>query len=128
MCSISYKMERSKLPKGIHLAKRWSNAARDTSRHLHFQAYLLSLGPSDFFGERALLTAEPRAANVVATSPVQAMALDRETFTVRIALFKLCTCKLGLNAATLLLQPYSPSLVFPVSSAHFLFAISCSVR
>ena len=38
------------------------------------------LGPGDWFGERALLTGEPRAANVTALSDVTTMAMDRETF------------------------------------------------
>lgn len=38
------------------------------------------LGPGDWFGERALLTGEPRAANVTAITDVTTMAMDRETF------------------------------------------------
>jgi len=35
-----------------------------------------------YFGERALLTAEPRAANIVVTSDVlECLSLERETFT-----------------------------------------------
>jgi CRP-like cAMP-binding protein len=40
----------------------------------------LVLGPGDYFGERALLTGEPRAANVTALNEVITMAMDRETF------------------------------------------------
>lgn len=40
------------------------------------------LGPGDWFGERALLTGEPRVANVTALSNVVTMAMDRETFEV----------------------------------------------
>jgi serine/threonine protein kinase len=38
------------------------------------------LGPGDFFGERALLTGEPRAANVTATSSCSTLCLSRDTF------------------------------------------------
>lgn len=38
------------------------------------------LGPGDWFGERALLTGEPRAANATAMNNVTTMAMDRETF------------------------------------------------
>ena len=40
----------------------------------------LVLGPGDFFGERALLTGETRAANVTALSEVKTLAMERETF------------------------------------------------
>ena len=40
----------------------------------------LELGPGSWFGERALLTGEPRAANVTALNDVCTMAMDRETF------------------------------------------------
>ena len=38
------------------------------------------LGPGNWFGERALLTGEPRAANVTALTAVTTMAMDRGTF------------------------------------------------
>ena len=38
------------------------------------------MGPSDWFGERALLTGEPRAANVTATSNCICLCLSRDTF------------------------------------------------
>ena len=38
------------------------------------------LGPSDFFGERALLSTEKRAATVTAVKPTQRLVLDRESF------------------------------------------------
>jgi cAMP-dependent protein kinase regulator len=38
------------------------------------------LGPGQWFGERALLTGEPRAANVTALTNVTTLAMDRETF------------------------------------------------
>lgn len=34
----------------------------------------------DYFGERALLKNEPRAANIVATSQMQVVSLDRKSF------------------------------------------------
>lgn len=40
----------------------------------------VALGPGDYFGERALVTSEPRAANVVAESNGIAMRIDKETF------------------------------------------------
>ena len=36
--------------------------------------------PGKYFGERALLTNDLRAASIVATSPVQVLSLDRATF------------------------------------------------
>ena len=36
--------------------------------------------PGDYFGERALLKGEPRAANIIATSDLQVVALDRHSF------------------------------------------------
>jgi CRP-like cAMP-binding protein len=41
----------------------------------------VTLGEGSYFGERALLLAEPRAANVVAKTPVTCMVLDRMAFT-----------------------------------------------
>jgi len=38
------------------------------------------LKPGDWFGERALMTGEPRAANVTAMTDTQAFAVDRKTF------------------------------------------------
>ena len=38
------------------------------------------LSPGDFFGERALLTGEPRVANVTATSNCSTLCLSRDTF------------------------------------------------
>lgn len=39
-----------------------------------------ALGEGDYFGERALITSEPRAANVVGVSPGIAMSIDKDTF------------------------------------------------
>lgn len=44
----------------------------------HFEDQVL--GPGDWFGERALLTGEPRAANVTAITKVTTLAMDRTTF------------------------------------------------
>ena len=38
------------------------------------------LGPSDYFGEIALLTDRPRAATVIAVSPLKCVKMDRERF------------------------------------------------
>lgn len=37
-------------------------------------------GPGDYFGERALLKNEPRAANIIAKNQLQVVALDRHSF------------------------------------------------
>ena len=37
-------------------------------------------GPGDFFGERAILKVEPRAANIVATTDCTTLTLSREKF------------------------------------------------
>jgi cAMP-dependent protein kinase regulator len=42
------------------------------------------IGPGSWFGERALLTGEPRAANVTALTEVSTLAMDRETFELTI--------------------------------------------
>lgn len=39
-----------------------------------------TIGPGDFFGERALITGDPRVANVTATSTCTCLCLSRETF------------------------------------------------
>jgi cAMP-dependent protein kinase regulator len=44
------------------------------------QSVDLVLKEGDWFGERALLTGEPRAANVTALTEVKTLAMDRETF------------------------------------------------
>jgi len=41
---------------------------------------VLKYGPGDYFGERALLKNEPRAANIIATTQLQLVALDRHSF------------------------------------------------
>ena len=38
----------------------------------------VELGPNDYFGERALLTEEPRAADVVALTHVKCITISRE--------------------------------------------------
>jgi len=42
---------------------------------------VMSYTAGKYFGERALLTKEPRAASILATSEVQCLSLDRATFT-----------------------------------------------
>ena len=39
-----------------------------------------SLGEGDYFGERALITSEPRAANVIGVTKGIAMSIDKDTF------------------------------------------------
>ena len=39
-----------------------------------------ALGSGDYFGERALITSEPRAANVIAVTSGVAMSIDKDTF------------------------------------------------
>ena len=39
-----------------------------------------TLGSGEYFGERALITGEPRAATITAQSKVLLMALDRDAF------------------------------------------------
>ena len=41
---------------------------------------VLKYGPADYFGERALIKNEPRAANIVALTQLQVVALDRHSF------------------------------------------------
>lgn len=41
---------------------------------------LLRLKDQDYFGERALLTDEPRAASVAAVTPVECLVLERQDF------------------------------------------------
>ena len=38
----------------------------------------VTLGPSDYFGERALMTEEPRAADVTAITHVECITISRE--------------------------------------------------
>lgn len=40
----------------------------------------VTLGPGDFFGERALVKSEPRAANVIGVKPGTLFSIDRNTF------------------------------------------------
>lgn len=41
---------------------------------------MMDYGPSDYFGERALLKSEPRAANVIAETDVKVATIDRDSF------------------------------------------------
>merc|ERR1711968_109440 len=41
---------------------------------------LIKLYPQEFFGERALITNEPRKANVIATTHVKCLVLERASF------------------------------------------------
>lgn len=47
---------------------------------LRDQREVARLGEGDFFGEMALLTGEPRTADVVAATPVRCLEIDREAF------------------------------------------------
>ena len=38
------------------------------------------MGPGEYFGERALVTSEPRMASVVALTDVKCLCLSREAF------------------------------------------------
>jgi CRP-like cAMP-binding protein len=50
--------------------------------YIYIYIYMyITIGPGLYFGERALLTGEPRAANITALTNVVLMALDRESFT-----------------------------------------------
>jgi hypothetical protein len=40
------------------------------------------MGPGEYFGERALVTSEPRMASVVALTDVKCLCLSREAFTM----------------------------------------------
>lgn len=42
--------------------------------------HLANLGPGDFFGERGMMTGEPRSATVTAVSDVECYRLDKEAF------------------------------------------------
>ena len=53
----------------------WDNEENKTPVFVH------ALGKNDFFGERALLSADPRSATIVANGQVKCGAIDRETFT-----------------------------------------------
>ena len=49
-------------------------------RILKDETEVMRCKPGDYFGERALLTSEPRAASAVTASPVQLLKLDRNAF------------------------------------------------
>jgi len=42
--------------------------------------YLMDMGPGTYFGERALLNSEPRAANVIALSTVKVLFISKDAF------------------------------------------------
>lgn len=44
---------------------------------------VLTLGTGEYFGERALMTSEPRAANVIAKTDVECICLDKDDFEVK---------------------------------------------
>ena len=44
------------------------------------QKEVMSYKPGDYFGERALLRNEPRAANVIAKTDVRIVSVDRHSF------------------------------------------------
>lgn len=62
----------------FYIIKEGTVKVTDVGSTSQFNDHTLTSG--DYFGERALITGEPRAANVIAETPVFVMALDRESF------------------------------------------------
>lgn len=62
----------------FYMIKQGSVAVKNVGAGSQFNDQILKEG--DYFGERALLTGEPRAANIFAESKVSLMALGREEF------------------------------------------------
>jgi cAMP-dependent protein kinase regulator len=52
-----------------------------------------TLGPGDYFGERALVTKEPRAANCVGKTKGLVLCIDKETFEKAVGKFSVLTLK-----------------------------------
>ena len=52
-----------------------------------------TLGPGDYFGERALVTHDPRAANCIAKTKVVTLSIDKETFETVVGKLHLLTTK-----------------------------------
>lgn len=57
-----------------------SAIATKVVHHGHAPQEVAAYGPSGYFGELALIKNEPRAANIIATSPLKAVKLDRHSF------------------------------------------------
>ncbi len=57
-------------------------------------------GPSDYFGERALLKSEPRAANVIAQSELKVATIDRDSFMRLLGPLDTILQKMGSHAPT----------------------------
>ena len=57
-----------------------SFAEANQDPHAGHGEFVAELSKGDFFGERALITAEPRAASCIALNEVQCFVLEREGF------------------------------------------------
>ena len=64
----------------FYIIKTGSVAVLRTNEAGEQQVVKDKLGPSDYFGEMAMMKEEPRMASVVATSPTVCMKLDKSTF------------------------------------------------
>jgi hypothetical protein len=69
-----------------------------------------TLGPSDYFGEIALLTNRPRAASVIATTSLKCVKLDRDRYVVHCSTHLLLSLSLCINHS---------------NSMHFTYCLAC---